>query len=150
MSQDLFQQTLNISYRLFWKSGYVKSNGIEWSLPNWNTVNVTDKIKNKHDHESTCSVKCPKKSCLQSYKGEFGRRLIKRLNDHSGKDVNSYMLKHSIEANHPTMTLNNFTVLSSGYRNRQLKKKVSESLFIKSNRPTLNKHDTWVYLKVFK
>ena len=29
------------------------------------------------------------------------------------------MVKHSIEANHPTVTLDNFTVLRSGYRNRK-------------------------------
>ena len=46
-----------------------------------------------------------------------------------------------MEANHPIVTLDDFTVLSSGYRNRKFKKKVSESLFIKQNRPTLNNHD---------
>ena len=47
------------------------------------------------------------------------------------------MFKQSIAANHPTVTLDNFTVLSSGYRKRKFKRKVSESLFIKQNRPTL-------------
>ena len=56
---------------------------------------------------------------------------------------------HSIEANHPTVTLDNFTILSSGYCNRKFKGKVSESLFIKQNKPTLNKHDTSVPLKLF-
>ena len=54
-----------------------------------------------------------------------------------------------MEANHPTVTLDDFTVLSSGHRNRKFKRKVSESLFIKQNRPTLNKHDTSVPLKLF-
>ena len=37
------------------------------------------------------------------------------------------MCKHSIEANHSTVTLDNFTVQSSGYCNRNLTRKVSES-----------------------
>ena len=52
------------------------------------------------------------------------------------------MFKHSMAANHPTVTLDDFTVLRSGYHNRKFKKKVSESLFIKQNRSTLNKHGT--------
>ena len=61
--------------------------------------------------------------------------LIERVNKHSGKDINSHMFKHSVAANHPTVMLDDFTVLSSGYRNRKFKKKVSQSLFIKQNRP---------------
>ena len=68
--------------------------------------------------------------------------MVERVNELSGKDINSHIFKHSIVANHPTVTLDNFTVLSSGYHNRKFKRKVSESLFIKQNRPTLNKHDT--------
>ena len=90
------------------------------------------------------------KNCLESYNGETGRRLIERVNEHSRKDINSHMFKHSMAANHSTLTLDDFTVLSSGYCNRKFKRKVSESLFTKQNRPTLNKHGTSVPLKLFK
>ena len=56
------------------------------------------------------------------------------------------MFKHSIAVNHPTGTLDNSVVLRSGHGNRKFKKKISESLFIKQNRPTLNKHGTSVPL----
>ena len=49
--------------------------------------------------------------------------------------------------NCPTVTLDELTVLSSGYRNRKFNRKVSESLFIKQNRPTLNKRGTSVPLR---
>ena len=88
--------------------------------------NVKVKTKKEHHHDLTYSVKCPMKNCLESYNGETGRRLIEQVNEHSGKDTNSHMFKHSIAANHPTVTLDNFTVLSSGYRNRKFKRKVSE------------------------
>ena len=42
------------------------------------------------------------KKCLESCKGETGTRLIERVSEHSGKDINSNMFKHSIAANHPT------------------------------------------------
>ena len=89
------------------------------------------------------------KNCLELCNGETGMRLIKQVNEHSGKDINSHMFKHSMAANHPTVTLDDFTVLSSGYRNRKFKRKASESLFIKENRTTLNKHGTSVPLKLF-
>ena len=111
--------------------------------------NVKDKTKKEHHHDLTYSVKCPMKNCLESYNGETGRRLIERVNEHSGKDVNSHIFKHSIAANHPTVMLDHFTVLSNGYRNRKFKRKVSESLFTKQNRPTLNRHGTSVLLKLF-
>ena len=31
------------------------------------------------------------KNCLESYNGETGRGLIERVNEHSGKDINSHM-----------------------------------------------------------
>ena len=105
--------------------------------------NVKDKTKKEHHHDLTYSVKCPMKN------GETGRRLIlERVNEHSGKDINSHMFKHSIAVNHPTVALYDFTVLSSGYRNRKFNRKLSESLFIKQNSPTLSKHCPSVTLKL--
>ena len=89
------------------------------------------------------------KNCLESYNGRTGRKLIERVNENSGKDINSHMFKHSMAANHPIVTLDDFTVLSSSYRNTMFKKKVSESLFIKQTKPTLSKHGTSVPLKLF-
>ena len=61
----------------------------------------------------------------------------------------SNVSKHSIAAPHPTVTLDNLTGLSIGYQNRNIMRKVLESLFIKENRPKLNKHGTSVPLKSF-
>ena len=59
------------------------------------------------------------------------------------------MFKQSNKANHATVTLDNFTVLISGYRIRKCKRKVSESLLIKQNRPVLHKHGTSGPLQLF-
>ena len=100
--------------------------------------NIKDKTKKEHHQNLTYSAKCPI-NCLKSYNGETGRWLIEPVSEHSGKDVNSHMFKHSMATNHPTVTLDDFTVLSSGYCNRKFKRKVSDSLFIKQNKPILNK-----------
>ena len=88
------------------------------------------------------------KDCLESY-DETGKRLIEIVIEHSGKDLNSHMFKHSMGVNHPTVTLDDFNVLGSGDRNWKFKRKISKSLFIKQNRPTLNKNGTSFPLKLF-
>ena len=58
------------------------------------------------------------KDCLESYNDETGKRSIEIVTEHSGKDLNSHMFKHSMGVNHPTVTLDDFNVLGSGDRNR--------------------------------
>ena len=88
--------------------------------------NVKDKTKKEHHRNLTYNIKFPKKNCLESYSGQTRIRWIDRVNEHSEKDINSHIFKHSIEPSHPTVRLDNFTVLSSGYCNRKFKRKVSE------------------------
>ena len=70
-----------------------------------------DKTKKEH-HLLNCSVKCCMKNCPGSCNSETGRKLIEKVIEH-GKNINSNMFKHSVAANHPTVTSNNFTVQSS-------------------------------------
>ena len=51
--------------------------------------------------------------------------------------------------NHALVTLDDFTILNSGCKHNKFKRKISEALLIKSNRPNLNKRDTSVPLKLF-
>ena len=62
------------------------------------------------------------KNCLEPYNGKTGRRVIERVNEHSGKDLNSHIFKHLMAANHPTVMLNDFTVLGIGYCNMKFKR----------------------------
>ena len=88
--------------------------------------NVQDKTKKEYHDDLTYSVKCPMKNCLEAYNGETGRRLIERVNEYGRKDINSHMFKHLMAANHPKVTLDDLTILSSSYHNRKFKRKVSE------------------------
>ena len=53
--------------------------------------NVNGKTKKEHHHDLTYRVQCTMKNCLESYNGETGSRLIERVNEHSGKDINSHV-----------------------------------------------------------
>ena len=111
--------------------------------------NVKDITKKKPKHDLVYSVKCPEETCNETYNGETGRRLVERVDEHRGKDNNSHVYQHSVNSNLVLVTLDDFTILNSGYKNNKVEKKISEALFIKSNRPNLNKQDTSVPLKLF-
>ena len=55
-----------------------------------------DQTNNEHQHNVVYSASCPQPSCEETYIGETGRRLHERVRDHTGRDKNSHILKHSI------------------------------------------------------
>ena len=110
--------------------------------------NVKDVTKKEHKHDLIYSVKCPDETCNKRYNCDTGRRLVERIDEHRGKDKNSHVYQHSVNSNHVFTTLDDFTILNFGYKYNKYKRKTSEALFIKSNRPNL-KQDTSVPLKLF-
>ena len=111
--------------------------------------NIKDITKKEHNHNLVYNVKCPEETCNKTYNGETGRRLVERVDEHRGKDNNSHVYQHSVNSNLVLVTLDDFTILNSGYKHNKVERKISEALFIKSNRPNLNKLDTSVPLKLF-
>ena len=111
--------------------------------------NVKDITKKKPKHDLVYSVKCPEETCNETYNGETGRRLVEPIDEHREKDKNSHVYEHSMNSNHALVTLDDFTIVNSGYKHNKFKRKISEALFIKSNRPNLNKQDTSVPLRLF-
>ena len=85
----------------------------------------------------------------ETYNDEAGGRLVERIDEHRGKDRISLIYQHSVNSNYALVTLDDFTTLNLGYKHNKFKRKISEDLFIKSNRPNLNKEDTSVLLKLF-
>ena len=108
---------------------------------------IKDKTEVKHCHNLVYEVTCPEPNCLATYIGETARRLNERVKDHSGRDHDSYVLKHSLENNHSIVTLDNFNIISNKPRNRYFRK-VSEALFIKQKRSQLNKQENSVPIKL--
>ena len=111
--------------------------------------NIKDKTSKEHQHDFTYSVVCPDPNCNEECNAEAGRPLIERVHEHGGKDVNSHVFKHSVETNHPAVTIDYFRVLKTGYRQKKFKRKLSEALFIEKNKPALNKQKVSVPLKSF-
>ena len=73
----------------------------------------------------------------------------KYMLDHSGRDKNSHILKHQIEKGHPCPQYENFKVISSGFCNNTKKRKVSVALWINALRPSLDKQEKFIPLKLF-
>ena len=64
-------------------------------------------------------------------------------------DAKSHLGKHAIRKCHKCSKIEDFNVISKGYRNTTFKRKVSESLLINDVRSTLNTHQKFVPLKLF-
>ena len=54
-----------------------------------------------------------------------------------------------MEKEHPCQQYDDFTVVSSGFRNHTKKRKLSEALWINTLRPSLNKQEMSIPLKLF-
>ena len=108
-----------------------------------------DKTKFDHKHDLVYYVKWPEWECKNDCIAEIGGRLHERICDHSGKDSKSHMLKHSLENNHKQVSFEDFRMLRNGYTNSKFKRKISEALFIKELRPSLNTQETSVPLLLY-
>ena len=115
---------------------------------------IKDNTAQLHKHNIVYKVKCPDQSCNQDYLGETGRRITERTTDHSGKDKHShlqqlYLSMLDCNENHKHVNLDNIKVTDSGYHNNRFKRKMSEALYIKQYKPTLNTQEQSIPLKLF-
>ena len=77
------------------------------------------------------------------------KKTARSVDEHSGKDSKSNILRHSYQKNHKTVSRNNFQILGNGYKKMKFKWKLSEALYIKELLPSLNTQETSVALKLF-
>ena len=84
----------------------------------------------EHKHDVIYHRKCPAENCVDDYIGETARRVNERIVDHTGRDINSHLLKHSIESGHKPLEAVDYKIIGTGYRNNTIKTKLSEALFI--------------------
>ena len=100
--------------------------------------NIKSKIKQDHQHDFTCYIKCPKGTCREDSIGETGRRLSERVIDHSGRGKNSHVLKQCIEKEHNLLSLEDFIILGTNYKKNKFRRKISASLYSKEKRSSLS------------
>ena len=101
-------------------------------------LQIKDKTKDQHKHELVYYSKCPEPTCNEDYLGETGRRIIERSADHCGIDKKSHLLRHALNNNRKTVDLKDFKIIDSSYHNNSFKTKISEALYIKQYKPSLN------------
>ena len=82
--------------------------------------NIKDQTKLEHINDLTCLVKCPENTCWEHYLGETGGRVNESVLEHAGKDNKSYMLQHTLQSGHSSVSLNEFKILGKGFDNNRL------------------------------
>ena len=75
---------------------------------------IKDKTKLEHKHDLIYLVKCPERTCSETYLGETARALNERIMEHAGKDNKLNMLKHTIQSRHPSVSPKDFRILQKG------------------------------------
>ena len=75
----------------------------------------------QHKHDVIYHEKCPAENCVDDYIGETARRVNERIIDHTGKDTNSRLLKHSIESGHKPLEVVDYKIIGTGYRKNTIK-----------------------------
>ena len=105
---------------------------------------IKDNIAKDHKHGVIYEVNCQSKRCNANYVGETSRSILVRAEEHAGKDINSHMYQHTIKP----VTIKD---CSTSYSNESLfyNRKIRESLFIKSIKPSLNVQGKSAPFKLF-
>ena len=109
---------------------------------------VKDETKFEHSNDVVYCCKCPENDCDDFYIGETDRRISERIIDHNKRDKNSHPLQHVQNKKHSHVWVNGFTILNSDYRSK-IKRKISEHLYTRSKKPTLNTKETSMKLNPF-
>ena len=86
---------------------------------------------------------------LLRYVDESVRRISERIIDHSGRDQNSHLFKHSCIKNHPDTSKIDFKIISNGFKNNYCRRKIAEALLIKQIKPSVNVQEKSYELKLF-
>ena len=110
--------------------------------------NIKDDTNKQHKHDLVY-FRCPSTDCTDSYIGETARCLSEGVMDHAGRDTKSHIIRHCLNSNHGTVNIENFKILNMGYNNNTYKRRISEALFLKQYRLSLNVQDNSVPLQLF-
>ena len=111
--------------------------------------NIKEQTKCEHQHDIVYYGKCPEVDCTDNYIGEASRRVSERIIDHNGRDRKSHFFRHSVKHNHKNVERQDFKILGKGYRNNSMKQKISEALYCRELKPTLNVQEKSIDLKLF-
>ena len=108
---------------------------------------VKNKIDFQHQNNVIYYEKCPNPNCKDGYIAENDRGVIERVIDHNERYKKSHMLKHSRDKLHNHVLEYDFKWLGNNYQSN-IKQIISESLFIRNLKPSLNKQGKSILLNL--
>ena len=108
--------------------------------------NIKDDTNKQHKHDLVYFSRCPSTDCTDSYIGDTARRVSESVMDHAARDTKSHIVRHCLNSNHGTVNIENLRILNKEYNNNTYKRSISEALFVKQYRPSLNVQDNSVPL----
>ena len=112
---------------------------------------VKDQTKFARTNDLAYCCKCPENDCVDLYIGKTDRRISERIIYHiyhNKRDKNSHPSQHAQSRTHEHVWVNDFTILNSNYWSN-IMRKISESLYIRSKKSTLNTKETSMKLNLF-
>eukprot|EP00111_Clytia_hemisphaerica_P014988 TCONS_00044126-protein len=110
--------------------------------------NVKDKTKKEHENNVVYKINCPDENCTETYIGETERRVFERVLDHSGRDKNSTVFKHSMLSGHKPITIDDVELIAKGFK-RNDTREITESFLIIEQKPTLNIQNLFKTIQLF-
>ena len=96
---------------------------------------VKDRTKFEHRHNVVYFSRCPNATCNDTYVGETDRRIKERIMDHNKRNKSSHLLKHARD------------ILNGNYKS-SVKTKISEVLYIRTLKPSLNVKEKSIRLEL--
>ena len=109
---------------------------------------LTDRTKFEHRHNIAYFSCCPNVTCNKTHVGETDRRIKERIIDHNKRDKSSHLLKHDRESQHTHVWNDNFIILNGNYKN-SIKRKTSETLYVRTLKPPLNVKEKLIRLELY-
>ena len=103
----------------------------------------------KYKHDAIYPRTCPKATCNDNYISEAKWQISKRVKDHYGWYIKSYLLKHALENDRQRVSEKDFKIIGHGFLGNKKKKKVSEASLIWKIKPNLHIQDQGVQLQLF-
>ena len=108
---------------------------------------VKDRTKFEHKYNIVYFSRCPNVTCNETYVEETNRRIKECIMDRNKRDKSSHLLKHAWESQHIHVWNGNFKILNGNYKSN-IKTKISEVLYIRALKSTLNVKEKSVRLEL--
>ena len=110
---------------------------------------VKYKRSKEHKHDLIYKAQYPDLNCVETHLGEIRKRFSECITDHSDRDDMSHLVEYAEKTRQKDVNIDDFEILSNGYKNNKFKRTLAEALHIKHERPTLSVQEQSVALKLF-